>query len=102
MTFSGWRWAYRRSYPDTHSADVKVRVISELLYQPCCVETQTGGPDGGVSRQDQGGARDGEGPAMFVQWCGNEFVKLFVKRHQFPGPGEQLRVAASAGYFVNF
>jgi hypothetical protein len=66
------------------------------------MEAKTGGPDGRVSRQNQGGARDSEDPAMFVQWCGNEFVKSLVKRHQFPGPGEQLHVPAATGYFVNF
>ena len=66
------------------------------------MEAKTGSPDGRVRRQDKGGARDGEGCAMFVQRYGNEFVQSLVKRHQFPGPGKQLRVPAAAGYFVNF
>ena len=66
------------------------------------MEAKTGSPDGRVSRQNQGGARDGEGSAMLIQWYGNEFVQSLVKRHQFPGPGEQLRVPAAAGYFINF
>jgi len=81
MTFPGWGWLYQRLYPDTHGTDIKARVVSELFYQPGCMETKAGGPDGRVSRQNQGGARDGEGFAMFVQRYGNEFVKSLVKRH---------------------
>ena len=76
-------------------------VAGELFYQSWCVEAQSGGPHGGVGGQDQGGTRDGERIAMFIQWCGDQFMQQFVERHQFPCPGEQLRVSAAASQFVN-